>query len=142
MSSPTVVAKLLEPWHLRTTAAAVQVAVLAAQAARVQAELEAVFGKVLRSHPLTAPLGAPGSVKYVVWAVLAAPLVALLLPLGLLPVRRLCSCPPGAAGSCTGIAFTECAILGLALTDLRSSVSTVRRCACVLLCARRDDAAV
>lgn len=60
-----------------------------AQAARVQAELETLFGNFLRAHPLLAPLGDKKNVKYVVWSVLAAPLLALLLPALLLPVRVL-----------------------------------------------------
>lgn len=59
-----------------------------AQAARTQAELEALFGKFLRAYPLLAPLGDKGAIKYVVWGVLAAPLLALLIPALLLPVRR------------------------------------------------------
>ena len=60
--------------------------ILLAQARRTQAELEAVFSRFLRRFPLLAPLGAAGTVTFVVWAVLAAPLLALLVPLLLLPV--------------------------------------------------------
>ena len=65
-----------------------QVRTVLAQAARTQAELEALFGKFLRAYPLLAPLGDKGAIKYVVWSVLAAPLLALLIPALLLPVGR------------------------------------------------------
>lgn len=65
-----------------------QVRAVLAQAARTQVELEALFGKFLRAYPLLAPLGDKKTVKYVVWSVLAAPLLALLIPALLLPVSR------------------------------------------------------
>jgi hypothetical protein len=81
---------------LQPCCAWLQVKAVLTQAARTQAELEALFGRLLRAHPLLAPLGDAKAVKYVVWSVLAAPLLALLIPALLLPVSHynmLISCP-------------------------------------------------
>lgn len=54
---------------------------LAAHASRTHKELEAIFARFLRQHPLLAPLAAAGTIGWVVTTVLALPLLILALPL-------------------------------------------------------------
>ncbi len=63
-----------------------QVKAIRAQSAKVHRELEGVFAAFFKKHPLLAPLGEAAVVGWVVTAVLAAPLLALLLPALLLKV--------------------------------------------------------
>ncbi len=77
VSTPRTALRL--PSRHDTHCSPAQVKALLAQLARTHAELELLFGRFLRAHPLLAPLGEKGTLKHLVWAVLAAPILGPLL---------------------------------------------------------------